>query len=255
MLVGIAQIDALLEQASTGDVNVEHILDLLNSFRECKGLDVSDAAAVKMCELLQCVQEITDTTCEVCKLALIMFKLVPADYAGTRAGELQPKHALKLLQHGLKLQQLMATPQANRNKDTWRADAAHALAQWEGVVASHTPTSQLATDLVEHVEEVQKILTDHYDDRIRVQGEKLKVSLDMLQTEALGLQGTPWKAKLDDTSTWEDVAREASYHLFPQGQLNIMKIIDAKFEQVRQDYAAWERAHNESGRTVPDGAA
>ena len=69
------------------------------------------------------------------------------------------------------------------------------------------------------------------------------------------MQGTPWKAKLDDTSTWEDVAREASYHLFPQGQLNIMKIIDAKFEQVRHDYAAWERAHNESGRTVPDGAA
>ena len=78
MLVGIAQTDALLGQASTGNVNFEHIQDLLKSFRERKGLDVSDAKAGKMCDLLQCVQEITDTTCEVCELALIMFELVPA---------------------------------------------------------------------------------------------------------------------------------------------------------------------------------
>ena len=77
----------------------------------------------------------------------------------------------------------------------------------------------------------------------------------MLQTEAWGLQGTPWKAKLNETSTWEDVAREAGYQLFPVGQTNIMKTIDVKFDQVCKDYAAWEHAHNESGRTVSESAA
>jgi len=34
-----------------------------------------------------------------------------------------------------------------------------------------------------------------------------------------------------------------------------MKTIDAKFDQVCKDYAAWEHAHNESGRTVSEAAA
>ena len=72
---------------------------------------------------------------------------------------------------------------------------------------------------------------------------------------AFCLQCTPWKAKLNETSTWEDVAREAGYHLFPVGRTSIMRTIDAKFDQVCKDYAAWEHAHNESGRTVSESAA
>ena len=229
--IGIVQIDVLLEQANNGDVSHEHIQDLLKTFRECEGLEVSDAIAVKMCDMLHMLQKIDDATGEVCELALIMLELVPVAYAETRQEELQPEQEWKLLLHGIRLQQLMATPEAARNKDTWRADAAHALAKWMGVVASHTPTSQQASELVAHAEGVHKVLTEHHDDRIRLQGEKLTGSLNMLQTEAMGLQGTSWKAKLDETSTWEDVAREAGYHLFPVGQTNIMKTIDAKFDQ------------------------
>ena len=252
--IGIVQIDGLLEQANSGDVSHEHIQDLLKTFQECKGLEVSDAIAVKMCDMLHMLQKIDDATGEVCELALIMLELVPVAYAETRQEELQPEQEWKLLQHGIRLQQLMATPEAARNKDTWRADAAHALAKWMGVVASHTPTSQQASELVAHAEGVDKVLTEHHDDRIRLQGEKLTGSLNMLQTEAMGLQGTSWKAKLNETSTWEDVAREAGYHLFPVGQTNIMKTIDAKFDQVCKDYAAWEHAHHESGRTVSENA-
>ena len=47
--IGIVQIDALLEQANNGDVSHEHLQGLLNTFQECKGLEVSDAIAVKLC--------------------------------------------------------------------------------------------------------------------------------------------------------------------------------------------------------------
>ena len=81
--IGIVQIDALLEQANSGDVSHEHIQDLLKTFQECKGLEVSDAIAVKMCDMLQMLHKIDDATREVCELALIMFELVPAAYAET----------------------------------------------------------------------------------------------------------------------------------------------------------------------------
>ena len=46
--------------------------------------------------------------------------------------------------------------------------------------------------------------------------EKASEAASALEARAEGgPDGTSWKAKLDDSSTWEDVLRESSYHLFP----------------------------------------
>ena len=68
------------------------------------------------------------------------------------------------------------------------------------------------------VEEARQELTLKEQGELATMIEEATGHLAALASKAGGKPGGSWKSALNDDSSWEDVQREAQYHLFKHGQ-------------------------------------
>jgi hypothetical protein len=107
-------------------------------------------------------------------------------------------------------------------------------------------------ELKDAVEKAQKAVATSVEKQCQPKREALDAALGRL-SQAVGAAGEPspggssrcrWKDKLSEASPWEEVEREASYHLLPGGQ-HLHTILDKDFDDVIRTRDALQRAAND----------
>jgi len=249
----LSQASTICEEANAqGGITDKQIQEMLKSLEGCRGLQVSgEEASIVHC-LLAHLQE-NPPTDSACDLALLFLKLVDPNAMDTSEFGLweHSESEWSLLRHGLKITGLMSQPEADRLNNEWRVSAAETLKLWDGVAASHTITQEKTKAFQTSVDSLRTAFHSQHEEAALQAAADLTAALDDVEKNVKGLNGESWKAKLTGESTWEDVQREAAYHLFPIGKPSIIKVLDDKYVAAEQARERWEIARKPLGTPMP----
>ena len=207
------------------DSSLDPIVDV---FRSCIGMQAAETATTAMLDAVAHLGKEAVTTAHA-ELATLLLSLMPADAGTEESGTVDNMRSQwELTYEGLQLADLFHSLGSAYNASVeQRANVAAALEKWQpkwdkfvdpdghvtdtsGLAASRAVLQPLK-DAVIGLQEWQRAA---YEQQVETAAKVASEAAEALKLLAGGTKdGASWKANLIGERTWEDIEREAAYHL------------------------------------------
>jgi hypothetical protein len=230
---------ALLDNVIEGLASDRDVADMAEAFGNCRGLRADSADAARMMQAMEHLRNSDRMSAEKADLALAMIAILP-DTGGSAASPATPPVAQlakdwRKTSIGFQLAEVqMSLGAAAKGDPVDQAKVKDILSAWAANDGTPIGNEAGAAAAQESLEEWLANSFETSAKQVIAQATKAAAALEVRAGGKMG--GGSWKEQLSEDSSWEDVEREANYHLFPSGR-SISAELDRAFEQAAKALA------------------